>query len=174
MTHSPRPPWSASWWVTLPRSFISIPTVRLPTSGFIFTPRTRSVHILTSSRSLFLHDKVHDLLYPLPGVLLGRMVPLLYIECFHFLTLKPRSARLSILFIVIRITPSYTGGRRTLRFLACGFGVTWGILVAQLIWICEKKTTWKVKHLQYSTHVPSQQHHRRRQYLSVQLGFKLP
>ena len=103
--------------------------------------------LFASSRPLFLHDKVHTLLHHLPRILFSHMVFLLHITCFHFLTPKHRSARLSILFIVIRITPShYTGGRRALYFLGWSFGVTWGILVAQMFWVCEKKTTWKVRH----------------------------
>lgn len=68
------------------------------------------------------------------------------IQCFHFLTFGSRSARLSLLFMVIRITPPYHAGTlRALHFLAWGFGVAWGILIAQTIWVCEKKTTWKVR-----------------------------
>jgi len=75
------------------------------------------------------------------------MVSLLHIPCFHFITLKPRSARLSLLFTVIRITPhSDTGTRRALHVFAWNFGVAWGILAAQVIWICEKKAPWKVRH----------------------------
>ena len=70
---------------------------------------------------------------------------LLHTPHFHFLTLGSRSARLSILFTVIRITPPYTGKRRALQFLAWSFGVAWGILAAQLIWICEKQPAWKVR-----------------------------
>ena len=113
-------------------------------SCLVATPRL--AHFSASSRSLLLHDEVHTLLHHLPRLLFGHMVSLLHIPCFRFLTPKHRSARLSILFIVIRITPHYTGGRRTLRFLAWSFGAAWGILVAQMLWVCEKKATWKVMH----------------------------
>ena len=91
---------------------------------------------------------MHDILPYRRKLLLGHMVSLLHIPCFHFLMLKPRSARLSILFIVIRITPtSNTDTRRALHFLAWTFGVAWGILAVQVFWVCEtqRKATWKVR-----------------------------
>ena len=106
----------------------------------------RQFDLTASSRPIFLHDEVHDLLHHVYRLLLGHMVSPLRIQiCFHSLTLKPRSARLSILFIVIRITPPYMRTRRALHFLAWTFGVAWGTLVAQAIWVCEKNPTWKAR-----------------------------
>ena len=102
-------------------------------------------YLSASSRPLFLHDEVHDVLHPLPRLLLGRMVSFLHIPFFHLPTLKLRSARLSILFIVIRITPPHHDTRHALHFVGWSFGAAFGILVAQLIWVCEKKTAWKVR-----------------------------
>ena len=62
--------------------------------------------------------------------------------------LKPRSTRLSILFTVIGFTPQYMlETRRALYFFAWIFGVAEVIRVVQMIWVCEKGTTWKVSHI---------------------------
>ena len=45
--------------------------------------------------------------------------------------------------------PTYMGTRRTLHILAWSFGVAWGILAAQTIWICEKEPVWKVGGILY-------------------------
>ncbi|THH11698.1 hypothetical protein EW146_g7949 [Bondarzewia mesenterica] len=51
------------------------------------------------------------------------------------------SARLSILFTVIRI--SFSTLRRVLIIVAGIFIVTWMILIAQVLWICEGDPSWK-------------------------------
>ncbi|KAF9463858.1 hypothetical protein BDZ94DRAFT_1308357 [Collybia nuda] len=51
-------------------------------------------------------------------------------------------ARLSILFSIVRISPSIKM-RRTLYVLAGAFGVCWAILFAQDFWTCENEPGWK-------------------------------
>jgi len=52
------------------------------------------------------------------------------------------TARLSILFSVIRITP--TPGMRVILFYIAGFFILiWAILVVQPFWICEQEPGWK-------------------------------
>ena len=61
-----------------------------------------------------------------------------------------------------------------MHFLAWSFAAAWGILVAQMIWVCEQKATWKVKHFVISNARLSRgSNHRRHLHLSVQLGFQL-
>ncbi|KAF9465589.1 hypothetical protein BDZ94DRAFT_326393 [Collybia nuda] len=52
------------------------------------------------------------------------------------------SARLSILFSMIRIDPSRTRQRR-LACVGAAFFTTWVLLVAQLFWVCEPNDSWK-------------------------------
>ncbi|CCL99491.1 uncharacterized protein FIBRA_01509 [Fibroporia radiculosa] len=53
-----------------------------------------------------------------------------------------RSARISILFTIIRLTvPGRL--RKGLILSACAFGLTWAILFAQVWWVCEKEPGWK-------------------------------
>jgi hypothetical protein len=51
-----------------------------------------------------------------------------------------RSARLSILFSIIRIDPS---GNRHKRAVAVLFVVLWFVLTAQIFWVCEPEPHWK-------------------------------
>jgi len=53
-----------------------------------------------------------------------------------------RSARLSILFSIIRIDPS-PGRRRRLLYIAGLFILVWAILMGQLFWICEPEPGWR-------------------------------
>ena len=125
--------------------FLHFDPHRTPFSRLVVPPRP--FYHSASSCPLFLHDEVRNVLCHLPRLLLGHMVTfqVLHAPFFHFLTLKPRSARLSLMFIVIRITPpSNEGTRRTLYFAAWSFGAAWAVLAAQVIWVCEKKVAWKV------------------------------
>lgn len=53
-----------------------------------------------------------------------------------------RSARLSILFSMIRIDPSQTRQRR-LMYIGASFSLIWVLLIAQLFWVCESAPSWK-------------------------------
>lgn len=54
-----------------------------------------------------------------------------------------RTARLSILFSVIRITPPGSP-KRILYGLVGSFVVVWIILFSQVFWVCENQPLWKV------------------------------
>ncbi|KAF8066919.1 hypothetical protein FPV67DRAFT_1215799 [Lyophyllum atratum] len=53
------------------------------------------------------------------------------------------SARLSILFSVIRISSNGTPLRRILYGLMVSFLVIWAVLFAQVFWVCESEPLWK-------------------------------
>jgi hypothetical protein len=59
--------------------------------------------------------------------------------------LSSRTARLAIMFTIIRITFPYSTTRRVLYILAGTFVLLWIILAAQLLWVCEGKVGWKVE-----------------------------
>ncbi|KAF6758719.1 hypothetical protein DFP72DRAFT_179919 [Ephemerocybe angulata] len=52
------------------------------------------------------------------------------------------SAKVSVLFTIIRL--QYGRARLILAFVAILFGVMWVILIAQLLWTCERNTHWKL------------------------------
>jgi hypothetical protein len=56
-----------------------------------------------------------------------------------------RSARISILFTVIRL--QYGRIRVIFGLIAVLFGLMWAILEAQLLWTCEGNTDWKYTEL---------------------------
>jgi hypothetical protein len=53
-----------------------------------------------------------------------------------------RSARLSILFSIIRVDPSESR-RRRLKYIAGLFFIVCCILISQLFWVCEPEPKWK-------------------------------
>ena len=142
---SPHPLWSASGYITLPFTFIQIPNVRLPLPSFSY--HTSTLFISPPVLAHYSATTRYMIYYILSGGFNWVIwYPLLTLHtCFHFLMLEPRSARLSILFIVIRMTPPCMGSRRALHFLAWSFGVALSFHLAQMIWVCETKTAWKVR-----------------------------
>jgi hypothetical protein len=60
----------------------------------------------------------------------------------HLADVFNRSARLAILFSIIRIDPSPTRRRRLLAVAALFFTVA-VILITQLFWVCEPEPGWK-------------------------------
>jgi len=68
-------------------------------------------------------------------------VAVYYLSCQFFYAVV-WSARFSILFSVIRITPTPTM-KKLLIGVAFLFGVIWAVLFAQVFWICENQPGWK-------------------------------
>ncbi|KAJ3554409.1 hypothetical protein NM688_g3128 [Phlebia brevispora] len=69
-----------------------------------------------------------------------------YYLCAHFFYLVAWSAKLSILFTVIRIS-SFGTMRRLLVGVAFIFGILYIILFAQIFWVCDKQPGWKTQPL---------------------------
>ena len=73
---------------------------------------------------------------------MGRVVS--YYLCTHTFTLANYTARLSILFGIIRIAPN-PHTKRNLRFVAAGFALIALVLIAQKVWVCDgSDRSWKV------------------------------
>lgn len=60
----------------------------------------------------------------------------------HQANVFDRSARLAILFSIIRLDPSPTRRRRLLAVAALFFTVA-VVLIVQLFWVCEPEAGWK-------------------------------
>ncbi|KAJ7018954.1 hypothetical protein C8F04DRAFT_1324694 [Mycena alexandri] len=76
-----------------------------------------------------------------PGTLKQNVKVSVYYMCAQFFYAVVWTARISILFTVIRL--SFGRMRRLLFWVAIAFFGTWGILFAQVWWVCERQPGWK-------------------------------
>ncbi|KAJ7040558.1 hypothetical protein C8F04DRAFT_1032308 [Mycena alexandri] len=76
-----------------------------------------------------------------PGTLKQHVKVSIYYMCAQLFYAVVWTARISILFMVIRLSSGRM--RRLLFWLAIVFFGTWGILFAQVWWVCERQPGWK-------------------------------